>query len=245
MLDTPQKYVDAVQGPGRVWIEEFLNYMAAKHGDIKPIMFRQCPMFKVGKTYVMFTVAKTHFSVHTLNFELIEQLKTVLPKADFGKGCVKVKFADESAKPVLKQLCDDAVKFGKSGETPADEANLDAEQSMENAFAGGKAKWLPLYKALLAQAKKALPPFIEHYPAVGIIWRHKVNFATVNATLSALRVEVYFDGLRPELNAVKTLVNSKHRVAHTFNVVSEQDFARMLPLINASYELTQSKRVVD
>jgi len=67
-------------------------------------------MFKVGKSYVFFTVAKTHFTVHTLDFDIIENMKTLLPKAGYGKGCIKVKFTDKDAKPLLKKMCDEVVK---------------------------------------------------------------------------------------------------------------------------------------
>lgn len=111
MLQSPQDYVDSLDGPGKVWLTEFLDYMRVRHPEIPPVMFRQRPMFKVGKSYVMFTVAMAHFSLHTLNFELIEGLKASLPRAGYGKGCVKAKFTDEAAKPLLKAMIDEVVRL--------------------------------------------------------------------------------------------------------------------------------------
>ena len=105
MLPSPQAYLDALTGPGREWLAGFLAHMAENHPDIAPVMFRRRPMFKVGKSYVLFTVAKANFNVHTLNFDLIARLKPCLPQASFGKGSVQVKFADVAAKPVLIELC--------------------------------------------------------------------------------------------------------------------------------------------
>lgn len=109
MLTTVQEYVDSLNGQGKEWLVEFLSYMNETHSHLKPIMYRQRPMFKVGKSYVFFTVAKTHFTIHTLNFEIIEEMKKVLPTSAFGKGCVKVKFSNFEAKPLLKEMCDKIV----------------------------------------------------------------------------------------------------------------------------------------
>jgi hypothetical protein len=110
MLTTPQEYVDTMDSMGKEWLVEFLSYMDKTYSHIQPIMFRQRPMYKVGKSYVLFAVAKEHFTVHTLDFDIIEKMKTILPKSKFGKGCVKVKFTDKDAIPHLKTLCDEVVK---------------------------------------------------------------------------------------------------------------------------------------
>ncbi len=111
MLKTPQEYLDTLQGPGRDWLEEFLDYMKKEHENITPVMFRQRPMFKVGKSYILFSVAKEHFTIHTLNFELLEDLKNRLPKNSYGKGCIKVKFFQKDAKPILKDFCSNVIKI--------------------------------------------------------------------------------------------------------------------------------------
>ncbi len=82
-------------------------------------MFRQCPMYKFKESnldgYVMFTANKHHFSVHTLDFNLIEGMKALLPRAQYGKGCVKVKYSDRDAIPFLQTLCDNSIdKYNKA-----------------------------------------------------------------------------------------------------------------------------------
>ncbi|MBN2062095.1 MAG: hypothetical protein JW882_16940 [Deltaproteobacteria bacterium] len=110
MITTPEEYLASVGEPGRAWLEEFFSYMRERHPDQMITMFRQCPMYKFGKSYLegylMFTVAKEHFSVHTIDFDLIEEMKTRLPRLAFGKGCVKAKYADVDVIPELKKLCD-------------------------------------------------------------------------------------------------------------------------------------------
>ncbi len=114
MITTPQEYLASAHEQGQRWLAEFFRYMDEKHPDLKITMFRQCPMYKFKKSYldgyIMFTVASQHFTLHTLDFELIEAMKNQLPKARFGKGCVKVKFKDVEAIPVLKAMCDKAVE---------------------------------------------------------------------------------------------------------------------------------------
>ena len=105
-LTTVAEYLASLPEPARAWVTEFVDDTAAHYPSIPLVMFRQRPMFRFGATYrqgyVMFTAAKTHFTVHSVEFDLIEQLAARLPDARFGKGSVKVRFADEAAKPVLR-----------------------------------------------------------------------------------------------------------------------------------------------
>ncbi len=241
MLTTPQEYVDSLSSPGREWLQEFLAYMTQKYPDIAPVMFRQRPMFKVGKSYVMFTVAKEHFSLHTLNFDLIENIRGVLSKADFGKGCVKVRFSDTAAKPVLKELCDEVVRLNMLPDAPAVDVvpDLPYEVKLNTAFSGGKVKWLPLYETLRDRAKERLPQFTEYFPAVNVLWKHTSTFAQISAVSGAMRVEFYLNRLHTEINPVKTLQTSKNRVAHMVEARDETMFYELLDWIAQSYALTE------
>jgi hypothetical protein len=104
-IETVSQYLDSLPEVARAWAAEFIDDTAARYPSVPLILFRQRPMFKFGRSYqqgyVMFTAAKAHFSVHSVEFDLIEELKAELPGAAFGKGNVKVRFTDEAAKPVL------------------------------------------------------------------------------------------------------------------------------------------------
>lgn len=65
----------------------------------------QMPTYKFNGQYIAFSVAKDHFSFHTLDFEMIEELKMLLPRAKFGKGCAKVRYDDKAAIPILFAMC--------------------------------------------------------------------------------------------------------------------------------------------
>ena len=60
-------------------MSEFIDDTAAHYPSVPLIMFRQRPMFKFGRTYqqgyVMFTAAKAHFAVHSVEFDLIEAMQ--------------------------------------------------------------------------------------------------------------------------------------------------------------------------
>lgn len=106
-LTTVAQYLDSLPEPARSWVTEFVDDTAAHYPSVPLVMFRQRPMFKFGASYqrgyVMFTAAKTHFTVHSVEFDLIEQLRHRLPTAQFGKGSVKVRFTDAAAKPILRE----------------------------------------------------------------------------------------------------------------------------------------------
>lgn len=241
---SPQDYVDSVPSPGKDWLVEFLGYMDAQYPDLQPVMFRQRPMFKVGESYLLFTVAKEHFTLHTLNFDLIEGVKDKLPRAAFGKGSVKVRFADVDAKPVLKALCDEVIRVNRLPSPPPVDVVPERPyaESLQAAFGGVKAAWLPLYTELVAAARAQLPPFTEYFPAVNVRWKHGSTFAEISAVSSALRVEFYADGEHPEYGAIKVVRLSKNRVAHTIALTDASGLPELLPRLLASYALTQGKR---
>lgn len=111
MIETVEQYLETLNPEGKAWVGEFIDYVLGKYPERKITMFRQRPMFKKKDSYlegyVMFTAAKTHFSFHTLNFDIITKAKSLLPNAGFGKGVLKVKYKDIEAKSIIKKLCND------------------------------------------------------------------------------------------------------------------------------------------
>ncbi len=240
MITTPQEYIDSIAEPGKTWLIEFFDYMKLHHGEIKPVMFRQRPMYKVGKSYVMFTAAKEYFSVHTLNFELIEEWKRQLPGAGNGKGCVNVRYTNIDAKPVLKAMCDKVIAVNQSPNAPAVDIvpALPYDEQLDKAFSLSKAKWKPLYLELLRYAEHALPAFHEYFPAVGVLWKHTSTFAGIKCTQKAMQIEMYADRLHPERNPVKSLKTSANRVMHLIENTDRSAFGLLIEWMNESYYLT-------
>lgn len=110
MTESPEEYLDAAPEVARPWLREFWDHVAERAPGLEPSMFRQVPMYKFGAShlggYVMFTVATGHFSVHSLEFDLIAEAQKTIPGAFGGKGSVSVKYANEAAKPALIELVD-------------------------------------------------------------------------------------------------------------------------------------------
>ena len=110
MINNIDEYLEASPDAGKEWLKEFLKYMNKKYPEYNLIMFRQCPMYKFGKSYlegyIMFTTTKKHFVLHILDFEMIEEMKKRLKKAEFGKGCIKVKYDQVESIPLLKEVID-------------------------------------------------------------------------------------------------------------------------------------------
>ncbi len=240
MLTTPQQYVDSLETPARAWVGEFLAYMAEKYPAFPPVMFRQRPMCKIGASYLLFTAAQQHFTLHTLNFSLIEALKADLPHADYGKGCVKVKFSDVAAKPRLFALCDEVVRVNLLDSPPPVDTppEMRYDQHLDAVFSASKACWRPLYLQLLSAAQKSLPPFTEYFPAVGILWKHPTTFASIQLTKAAMRIEFYAERLYPERNPVKHMQLSARRCAHVVEITDASAFGDVLAWLSESYALT-------
>lgn len=110
MADSPQEYLETAPAAGRAWLREFWQHVEARSAAAAPTMFRGVPMYKFAdsylKGYVMFTTAKTHFAVHAVDFDLVQQARAAIPGAAGGKGSVSVKYGNVEARPALKELVD-------------------------------------------------------------------------------------------------------------------------------------------
>lgn len=101
MVHTVDEYLAFLTDPGRSWVQEFVDFMRREYPGVSEGISYQIPTYKVGNTYVAFSVAKDHFTFHTLDFERLEVLKKELPDIRYGRGSAKVPYDDEEAKPAL------------------------------------------------------------------------------------------------------------------------------------------------
>ena len=121
MVESPEEYLEAAPEVGRSWLRELWAYVHETYPDQQLTMFRQTPMFKLGRSYqdgyVMFTAAKGHFAAHAIDFDLVEQTRAAIPGARGGKGSVAVKYTNEGAKPELRRFVD--AVMARHGVSPA------------------------------------------------------------------------------------------------------------------------------
>ena len=101
MTDAVDKYMDRFEGEKKEWLTTMVEFTRNTFPELEERMFYGMPAFRFDGGYIAFSVAKDHFTFHTLDFDMVEELKARLPKAGFGRGSVKVKFADREAIPVL------------------------------------------------------------------------------------------------------------------------------------------------
>lgn len=100
-MATVDDYVNGFEGAPREWLDTFVGFMRERFPALQEVISYGIPTYKFGRMFIAFSIAKDHFTFHTVDFEMIEELKARLPKAKFGKGSAKVKFADKAAIPVL------------------------------------------------------------------------------------------------------------------------------------------------
>jgi uncharacterized protein YdhG (YjbR/CyaY superfamily) len=113
-MDTVTEYINSFDGVKKEWLNTFVTFMRENFPEIPEKISYQMPMFKFNGQYIAFSVAQDHFSFHTLDFEMIEELKTLLPRVKFGRGCAKIKFTDKDAIPLLFEMCKKIVNRNKS-----------------------------------------------------------------------------------------------------------------------------------
>lgn len=99
------KYLLGFEGVQREWLVTFVEYMRKKYPNIEEVISYKMPTYKLGtgkkRNYIAFSVGKSHFSLHTIDFEYIVLLKEELSKPGKGKGCVNVPFNKAEEQKIL------------------------------------------------------------------------------------------------------------------------------------------------
>lgn len=114
MANTVDEYINNFDGEKKEWLSTFVTFMRENYPEIAEVISYQMPMFKFNGTYIAFSVAKDHFTYHSLDFEMIEELKNLLPKAKFGKGSAKVNYSDREYIPILFDMSRRIVERSKT-----------------------------------------------------------------------------------------------------------------------------------
>lgn len=244
MITSIEEYLNSVNDIGKEWLLEFYQYMNTKHSELKPVMFRQRPMYKINKSYIMFTAAKQHFSLHTIDFDLINKYQHIIPNSGNAKGCLNIKYSNVDAKPLLKELCDLVVERNMDPNNTAATGTapeMSYEEHMAQNFPASKAVWRPLYDQLKDFAIQQLPEFHEYFPAIDILWKHTSTFATIKVRKAGLQIEFFSDQLHEDRKPTKILELSKNRIAHTIEITNNKDFPLIIEWIKESYLLTKKK----
>ena len=101
-MNSVDDYVNSFEGVKKEWLTTFVTFMRENFPEIQETISYRIPTYKFDDKYIAFSsTAKDHFTFHSLDFEMIEELKNLLPRAKFGKGCAKVNYADKAAIPIL------------------------------------------------------------------------------------------------------------------------------------------------
>lgn len=120
MAKTVEEYLATLQSPGRDWVNSFVEFMHREFPEVSEGISYQIPTYKFGNNYVAFSAAKEHFTFHTLDFEYLEMLKVMLPRARFGKGSAKVDYTDKEARGVLRASIRMIIHRAGQGKTPGE-----------------------------------------------------------------------------------------------------------------------------
>ncbi|HWP97948.1 MAG TPA: DUF1801 domain-containing protein [Syntrophomonadaceae bacterium] len=113
-MDTVNDYINSFEGVKKEWLTIMVAFMRETFPNVQEKISYQMPTYNFNRQYIAFSLAKEHFSFHTLDFEMIEELKVLLPKAKFGKGCAKIKYNDTEAIPILFDMCRKIIKRSKT-----------------------------------------------------------------------------------------------------------------------------------
>lgn len=104
-LNVVDEHINQFEGEANEWLKYFVGYMRENYPNLEEVISFQMPTYKLGsgkkRNYIAFGTGKNHFSLHTVDFEYITELKTKLKSPGKGKGCVNVKFKERQEISIL------------------------------------------------------------------------------------------------------------------------------------------------
>ena len=115
-MNAVDDYINRYEGVKKEWLTIFVTFMRENFPGVQEIISYQMPTYKFNRNYIAFSIAKDHFTYHSLDFEMIEALKNLLPKAKFGKGSAKVNYNDRAAIPILFEMSRKIVERSKAND---------------------------------------------------------------------------------------------------------------------------------
>nr|WP_307991457.1 DUF1801 domain-containing protein [uncultured Niameybacter sp.] len=107
-------YVAGLEGDAKEWTMVFVQYMRENYPELEEVISFKMPTYKLGsgkeRNYIAFGFGKAHFSLHSMDFAYISELKEKLSKAGKGKGCVNVPFNKPLEREILFKAIDEIVE---------------------------------------------------------------------------------------------------------------------------------------
>ncbi len=81
----------------------FIAYMGKTHPGLKPVISYGIPTYKLGgkRRYVAFSLAKDHYTFHSTDFDIIDELRGKIPGAGKGRGSIHLKYDDPAVWAVV------------------------------------------------------------------------------------------------------------------------------------------------
>lgn len=106
-------YIFTLSEVEKDWMIYFINYMRENHLELEEVISFKMPTYKLGsgklRNYIAFSLAKNHFSMHSMDFEYIAMLKDQLSNPGKGKGCVHVNYFRKDERQILIKGIEDII----------------------------------------------------------------------------------------------------------------------------------------
>lgn len=107
-------YIEGLEEEAKAWTMYFVGYMRANHPGLEEVISFKMPTYKLGsgkeRNYISFGYGKSHFSLHSMDFEYMAMLKEKLSKPGKGKGCVNIPFSQVKERETILQAIEDIIE---------------------------------------------------------------------------------------------------------------------------------------
>lgn len=113
------EYVASLNEEQQQHICAFIEFMNTEFPQLTNKISFSMPMWlvekKMNEGYVAVSAAKGHFSIHFSDEEFVNHLAELLPSYKRGKQCINLKYGDEQAFAIVKEIIYDFLKQSGTG----------------------------------------------------------------------------------------------------------------------------------
>lgn len=118
-MELVDEYIASLDELKKEWISSMVNFMREVFPELKETLSNKMPTYKGDGYYIAFAAQKNYFTFHTSDMMVLKLVKELIPSANMGKCCAKIKYNNVSAIECLMDVCKEIVDHHKSMQSPA------------------------------------------------------------------------------------------------------------------------------
>lgn len=100
-----EEFISSLQGIQKEWMENVRDFLKDEFPHLSLVSFYSMPTIKLkGRHFVSFMANNKFFSMHTIDFEMIDKLSAMMKYPDHSKATTRIKYDQQGDFEAMKQI---------------------------------------------------------------------------------------------------------------------------------------------